>query len=53
MNLKKLVEKYEARNESRVESIKEGQPRHIKQLLLTLHIETEEFIQDLKILYKN
>lgn len=53
MNLQKLIDKYESRNKGRMGRIKESSNHKIKCLLLTLHVETEDFIQDLKRLYKN
>lgn len=49
MKLQKIIEKYELRNKSRMKSIKKEPKHKIKNMLLALHIETEEFINDLKI----
>ena len=48
MNLKEIIDKYEARNKTRLKSIKTEERKELKNVMLNLHIETEEIINDLK-----
>lgn len=48
MNLQEIIDKYEARNEIRLKSIKTEEREELKNVLLNLHIETDEIINDLK-----
>jgi len=44
MNLQEIIKKYEDRNKSRLKSYKETNNRD----LLSLYVETEEIVEDLK-----
>ena len=48
MTTKDMIEKYEKRNKSRMETIKEGKFDKLHYDLLSLYVETEEIINDLK-----
>ena len=48
MNLQEIIDKYEERNKIRLKSIIKEDKKKIKSVLLNLHIETEEIINDLK-----
>ena len=52
MTAKDMIEKYEKRNKSRMETIKEGKFDKLHYDLLSLYVETEEIINDLKQLEK-
>jgi len=48
MNLQEIINKYEARNKSRIERLKTEEKVEIRLMLLSLHNETLEIINDLK-----
>ena len=48
MNLQEIIDKYEERNKIRLKSIIKEDRKELKSVLLNLHIETEEIINDLK-----
>lgn len=52
MNLQEIIEKFEARNKSRLKTLETEERTEIRLILLNLHNETLEIINDLKI-WKN
>lgn len=48
MKLQEIIDKYEARNKIRLKSIIKEDRKELKNVLLNLHIETDEIINDLK-----
>ena len=48
MNLQEIIDKYEERNKIRLKSIIKEDRKELNNVLLNLHIETEEIINDLK-----
>lgn len=48
MNLQEIIEKYEERNKLRLMSLKIKPKGELRTLMLSLYVETEEIINDLK-----